>query len=191
MRAGSLGERQFLPYYGPHCSVRQTRDQAGVNFSFFSFGDVPQSECVNRSAARHQVARRDSDVASAANDDHATVVGEQLQVVAQIYVGEHFQNEIDVPPAGRSENILVEVCAVMIEDVMRAFAPDEIAPVVSACCAQHGQAHGTSHLNGGYANAPTGSVNQHGFAGGVLVPNYVTRGRQCRTESKRPHLGRS
>ncbi len=71
--AGSLGERQLFPDDRPQRAILQTGNESSVNLLFFGLGDTPQRKGVNRPTARHEVARRDGDVAAAANDDNAAV----------------------------------------------------------------------------------------------------------------------
>src|SRR5579885_333239 len=86
-------ERQLLADHGPQRAVLESGVKAGMEFSGFLFRNAPQGERENGAAPSHQVAGRDGDVATAADDDDASV-GRELEVVAEIDVGKHFENEI-------------------------------------------------------------------------------------------------
>src|SRR5712692_354750 len=123
--AGSLGERQLFPDDRPQRAILQTGNESSVNLLFFGLGDTPQRKGVNRPTARHEVARRDGDVAAAANDDNAAVRRKQLQVLAEVHVGEHFEDEVDTQAAARLQNLLQIARLGVIEDAVRAFALDQ------------------------------------------------------------------
>ncbi len=60
-------------------------------------------------------------VATAADDDHAAVSSEQLQIMTEVDVGEHFEDEVYTQPAGRFQNLFPIVRLRVIEDMVCAF----------------------------------------------------------------------
>ena len=86
MSAASLCKRQFLPDNRPQGAILQAGEEPGVNLLFFGFRDAPESKGVNRGAARHQVPRRDRDVAAAAKTQQSAcsaIVESQWAAVAE------------------------------------------------------------------------------------------------------------
>ena len=85
--------------------------------------------------------------------------------MAEIHVGEHFEDKVDTQPAGCFQNLLKISRMRVIKYVVRAFAPDQFEAFLCAGCTKNGQAHRTRDLNGRDTNAATGAMNQYSFAG--------------------------
>jgi len=58
----------------------------------------PQGKGVNGALARHQIARRNRDVATASDDDNTAMLSKQFQVLAELHVSQHFQHVVDSDP---------------------------------------------------------------------------------------------
>src|SRR6202022_2088372 len=165
LSANDFAERNLLAHHGAKRAVLQAGENRGVDFLRFGFADAPEREAVYGGPARHQISRRDRNIAPAPNDNHPPVGGEQLQVVSQVYIGEHLEDEVHPPPSGRFQNLLPIAGRGVIENVVRAFALCQFETFFRAGRAQDGQAAGASELNGGDTDAAAGAVNQHDLPG--------------------------
>src|SRR5436853_269934 len=96
-----------------------------MNLTELGVGGVHQSHAENGSGTAHGVARVDFDAAAAADDDDAAELRKKAQVLGEVHVGEHFEDEIDAAAAGQVHELLREVGGVMIERVVRALLYDE------------------------------------------------------------------
>ncbi len=83
---------------------------------------VPEHHAADIGLARHGVARIDFDRPAAADDDHAPMHREQLEIVREVHIREHFQDQID-PAAGAIEHRLPIRGIVVIEHLVGALAP--------------------------------------------------------------------
>jgi hypothetical protein len=100
VRTSGFSERQLFPHNRTKSAVLEPSDETGVDFPVFFRCDAPQREGTHGGAAGHELARIDGDLAAIADDDDAATLGQELQVVRQIYVSEHFENEINAASAG-------------------------------------------------------------------------------------------
>src|SRR5260370_4728134 len=173
MSAGGLGKRQLFPDNRPQSAILQTSTEPSVNFFFFGYGDAPKRKGVNRTTARHQVAGRDADVASAANDDYAAVPGKQLQVLAEVHIGEHFEDEVDTNPTGRLQNLVQVARLSVVKDVVRAFTLDQFESLLRAGGGKDHQAQRARHLSSGDAHTAAGARDQYCFAS-TSSPTLIT-----------------
>src|SRR5262249_54057946 len=118
VRAGCLGQRDFFADDGPQSAIFEACTNAGVNFGALSIRDRPESKSSNGSATEHQVPRVDGHFAAAADDDDAAERTQQLEVVTEIHIGKHFQDDIDALPAGGFEHLVLVASLAMIESMM-------------------------------------------------------------------------
>src|SRR5947209_4644288 len=99
--ARGLGERQLLADDRAKSAVFEAGYKASVDFRFFRGSDGPKSEAPRGGTTKHQVPRVNGDLTAIANDNHASVDGEQLQIGGKVYVGEHLKNNIHAAATGR------------------------------------------------------------------------------------------
>src|SRR5690242_18707364 len=104
--AGSLRERQLLPDNWAKGAVFQTGNEARVDLRLFDITDAPQRKSQDRCPAGHEIARRDSDIASAADHNDAAFRGEQFQVMTKVHVSKHFENEVCTPFSGAFQDLI-------------------------------------------------------------------------------------
>src|SRR5215475_2878113 len=76
VRARGLGEWQYFANNGPQRAVFEPCKKSSVDVCLFGRCDGPESEGVNRSAARHQLTGIDSNLAATADHDDAAIVGQ-------------------------------------------------------------------------------------------------------------------
>src|SRR2546430_1190448 len=93
MSLGGVFEWKFFADDGAERAVFEAGIEAGENVGGFRVGDDPKSEGANGAALAHDVTRVDGDFAAIADDNDATVGGEEFHVSGKIYVGEHFEDD--------------------------------------------------------------------------------------------------
>src|SRR5438128_8236735 len=155
-----FGKRELLADDGAHRAVLEAGNESGMNLFPFRLRDAPQVEGPNGSPADHEVARGDGDVAAAADDDDAAVRREQLQVRAEIHVGEHFEDDVHAAAAGGLENRVLVAGFGVIEDLMRAFELRDVEALLRACAADDDGAHGARNRDSGYTETAACAVDE-------------------------------
>src|SRR5215471_1563793 len=146
MRAGRLGEWQFLAHDGAQRAIFEPRNESGVDVRLFGGCNVPKRERANRGAAHHKFTRIDGDLAPIANNDHAPIFGQKFCVVGEIYVGEHFENDVHSAVACRFQNFFLISGFMVIENLVRSLSlcysrpvgvpavPKIMRPILRAIC---------------------------------------------------------
>src|SRR5437016_7582130 len=102
---GGLDELQLLTDDWAQGPGGQPSDEGGVQAALLALRGIPQVDTNNRRIATHNGAGINGGGAliaraTVAYDDHPTTPGQHIQVVAQIDVSEHFQNNIDATAVG-------------------------------------------------------------------------------------------
>ena len=102
----------------------------------------PQRQAKHRHVLGHDLPRVDLDAAAVADDDNPAAGRNHREVVIEIHVGKHLENDIGSARAGQFHN-LVEIARVpMIHSVMRALRANRRQPFVGAGRADHRGASG-------------------------------------------------
>src|SRR5258708_22157392 len=109
---------------------------------------------MNGSAPHHQVARGDGGVAAAADHDDTALQSKELEIAAQIYVGEHLENDVDPAAAAGFQDFFVVAGFAVIEGLIRSLALHESEAFVRAGGAENREAHGGGELQRGGADSP-------------------------------------
>ena len=124
--ACGFGKRELFAHHRAQRAVFEAGNEAGVNFVFLSRRDAPKCEGANGSAASHEFAGIDGDFTAVADDDHSATAGEKFRVVGQVYVGEHFENDIHAAAARRFQYFFLIARFAVIENLICSFALDEL-----------------------------------------------------------------
>src|SRR5467141_4666935 len=119
--AGRFRERQLLADDRAERAVLQTGDEPSVDFRDFRGLKCPQRECENRRATRHNVAWRDGGIAAAADDDDAAVQSQHLEIAAEVYVCQHFEDDIYASTARCFHDLVLVSRLGVIERFVRPF----------------------------------------------------------------------
>src|SRR5262249_11544046 len=122
MRAGRLGEWQFLAHDGAQRAIFEPRNESGVDVRLFGGCNVPKRERANRGAAHHKFTRIGGDLPPIANNDHAPIFGQKFCVVGEIHVGEHFENDVHSAVACRFQNFFLISGFMVIENLVRSLS---------------------------------------------------------------------
>ena len=112
-----------LPTTGRKVPFSRARKEPGVDVRLFGRCNGPECKRANRSTTRHQLTRIDGDLATIADHNHAAIIGQKLRVVGEIYVGEHFQNNVHAASVRRLQNFFLISGFVVIEDLIRTLSP--------------------------------------------------------------------
>ena len=163
--AGCFGEGQFLADDGAKRGVFEAGEDGGMGVGSGVRGNGPQGEGMDGGFAGHEVARGDGDVAAAADDHDAAVLGEKLEVGAEVDVGEHLEDDVHAAAGGGFEDGVRVAGGAVVEGMVRALAFDEVEALRGARGADHRHACRAGELHGGDADAAAGAVDEDGFRG--------------------------
>src|SRR5712664_3622847 len=144
--AGRFRERQLLADDSAERAVLQTGDEPSVDFRDFRGLKCPQRECENRRATRHNVAWRDGGIAAAADDDDAAVQSQHLEIAAEVYVCQHFEDDIYASTAGCFHDLVLVSRLGVIERFVRPFTLHQLYSSVGASGAKYSQPHSPGNL---------------------------------------------
>ena len=118
------------PSNGAQRAVLKAGGDGRVRADGILIGNVPEHHPIDRRVPGHELARVHHHFTPASDHHHAPSRRQELQVSAQVHVGEHLQNHVHAP-AGREANDLVLIAFhPMVEDVVRALTQREIASLV-------------------------------------------------------------
>src|SRR6516164_6093273 len=105
------------PLRGAKCRF-QARRERGVDLGLFGRRDVKKGECPNRGAARHELARIYSGLASIANNDDAPIPSQKFCVAGEVNVGEHFENCVYPAIARRFQDFFQISALAVVENLV-------------------------------------------------------------------------
>ena len=128
VRAYRIGEQQFLADNRPQGTVFEAREQPGVDLRLFGRGNGPEGKRANRSAAPHQLTGIDGDLATTADHDDSTIVGQKFRVMGEVHVREHFQNDVHAAVVCRLPNFFLMSGLAVIENLMDPVDYRDAAP---------------------------------------------------------------
>ena len=115
--------------------------------------------------ARHGVARIDLDGAAAADDGDASARREEGEVVAEVEIGEHLEDDIDAASAGGFADLVEVAEVVVIEDGIGAVFAQEEEAAFAAAGGEDGESGGLGELDGREADAAGAAVDEDDLAG--------------------------
>src|ERR1700682_613051 len=159
-----FGERKLFAHHRTQRAVFETGDDAGVNLRGFDVRDSPKSDSEKGGAANHEFAGVDCDFSTIADDDHAALCGEELQVVREIYVGQHFENYVQAACRSGLQNFILIAGFGVIKDLVGALSFGDFQTFLRAGGAKDGESDGAGHLRGGDAHASACAVDQYRFS---------------------------
>src|SRR6266481_7798242 len=119
--ASRFRERQLFADDRAERAVLQAGDEPSVDFRDFRGLKCPQRECENRRATRHNVAWRYGGIAAAADDDDAAVQSQHLEIAAEVYVCQHFEDDIHASTARCFHDLVLVSRRGVIERLVRPF----------------------------------------------------------------------
>src|SRR5882757_9994165 len=178
VRARGVAERQFLANDGADRAAFKTCTEPCIDVRGVGVGNIPEREPAHGSAASHQIARHNRDFGAAADYDHPPVAREELEIVPQIDLCGHFQDDVDAAPVRRDHNFFMISRVPVVECMVRAFAPHKFKPFVRARRSDHRHTHGAGDLHRGNSYAAARSVHQQRFGGvrfRLMVQRVVSR----------------
>ena len=113
---------------------------------------------------RHRLARIDFHTATIADDDDATLRREHAQIVVQIHVSQHLENDINAFAAGELGNLRQITFLAMIQNLIGAGPSNRVEPFSAPGGADDAKAVASGELHGRDAHAAAGAVHQHGLS---------------------------
>ena len=132
-----------------------------MNRAQFVRRGVHEGHAADVGVAAHRVARIDFNRPAAADDDHAAVLRQHAQILSQIDVRGHLQDQIDALVGGQLHQLLEIIRASVIKHVMSALLEDELAALIGAGGADDDHAQGAGELHRRRPHAAAGAVNQN------------------------------
>src|SRR5262245_21039687 len=100
MRLGSVAEGELLADERPYPATAHPCDKGGIHAHHLRFRRTSEADPEDRRLAIHDGARIDGSGpliswTPVANGGHSTTAGQDVQVISQIYVGQHLQNHVN------------------------------------------------------------------------------------------------
>src|SRR5204862_8264569 len=120
----------FLADDGAQRPVLQPCDQCRVNLFQVGLGRVEQGHATNVGVISHGAAGVDLDAAAGADDDDAAAPGQDVEVLVEVDVGEHLDDDVDAAAVGEPHQVVEVGRRSMVEDVVSAVVGDESAAAV-------------------------------------------------------------
>src|SRR5262245_55974086 len=102
--------------------------------------------------------------AAIADHYHSSKLREESQILSEIYVSEHLENEIDPGTACQRKYLIRVVGCVMIQDVVRTLLGNTAPPLFSSSGSDHRQTSSSRKLNRRSSNATGRSVDEDRLA---------------------------
>ena len=173
-----VGERELAADDRFQRAVGEARDHVGVDRRHVGIADVEQRHAENRGVFPHRLPRVDLDAGAVADDDDSAAVRDQPEILVQVDVRGHFQDDVDAASAGGAHDVVEVAGRRVVEHVIRAVLAHRRQAAVGAAGADDRDAVRAGDLHGGEADAAGGPVHQHGFAGprgGAMKQRAVRR----------------
>ena len=160
-------------------AVLEAGHERGMRDGQLGRRDVEQQHAVDGRFTPHGAARVDLDAAAAADDHDASELREQREVVVEIQVRGHLEDDVHAGAGrGLADGVEVAGCRV-VDDHVRAVCLHEGAAAFGAGGADDEHAVRACQLDGGDADTTAGAVHQYGLAGprvGAPEERVVGRG---------------
>ena len=104
-------------------------------------------------------------VGAAVADDHdAPAHRDHPQVLLEVHVGEHLQDDVDARGPGQAHHLVEIARGGVVQHVVRALLGHEPAAALGARGADHGQPARPRELHRADADAAARAVDEHGLA---------------------------
>src|SRR6266567_4729315 len=159
--AASIRQRDCFVDDGFKSSGLQPLDDCIVNGCKVRLRYIPQCESRNVGLPGHDIARGDLDVAATADDDDASVERDHREVVGEVLVGEHLDDDIYTFAVGDLQHFIF---LAVVERVRSSLIENDLAAFVGAGGSNDGHAQRLCNLHGCESRASAGSVNENGLA---------------------------
>ena len=101
VRARRLAQRHLTPYDRVQRAAAQAGADGRVDRREVRGAHVEQRHPGDRGVASHRLSRVDLHPSAIADDHHATVARQQPEILIEVDVGSHFQDDVDTLPASR------------------------------------------------------------------------------------------
>src|SRR5271167_1287774 len=164
MGAWRFGQRNLLAHHRAQSLILESRDDGSLDARRILRRDVPQSHAQNSCITRHGVARIYFDASPAADDHHTTVRREDAKVFPQIYIREHFENDVESATTCSSERAFKMSGGVVVEYLVRALRSHQLPSAIGAGSSGYMQSCRSRELHGSDPHATAGAVDQNAFA---------------------------
>src|SRR5690606_803625 len=188
VRFWRIGERQLASYRGAQRAALERRAEPGVNLAVLVRGRRPQRRPQNRQLLAHRLARVDLDAAAVADDDDASLRGEQREVAIEVAVREHLEDDVDAPPAGGVDDLRRVALLAMVEALHRAGLPRHLRAGLAARGPEDAKPERPRELRCRDADRAAGAMHQHGLAGPHAGPEEERAVRRRRRDAERRAL---
>src|SRR6266436_313484 len=126
---GRVCEGHLFANDRPKRTVLESSDNSGMYARNFRRRSVRDRHAKYRCIADHGCARIDFDSAPASNDNDSSKSGEQIKVLAQIDIGQQFDDHIDALSIGELADLIKVRWIMMIEHVMGSVLEDRLPPL--------------------------------------------------------------
>ena len=153
MRFRGVRQAHFATHYRTQRAILQPGAQRSMNAGELAGGSIEERHRANIRVALHQLARGDLHIAAAADHDHSAMLCEHRQILAEVHVGQHLQDDVHSSTPGELEDLFEITGVAMIDDVMRTLLSNQLAPRICSASADHRQPSRPRHLRRGDANA--------------------------------------
>ena len=169
MCACRFGEGQFLVDQRAEGAGFEGGDDSCVDAAEVVVGGVHEGHAANVGVAHHGLPRVDLDATAVADDDHSAVLRENCQILIEIHIREHLEDQVHPPALGQLHDPVEVVRRGVIQDVMSPFCEDQRATFFRAAATDDGEPSGAAELNGDDADTAGGTVDEDGFAGACFA----------------------
>ena len=168
MGGGGGGEGEFTGDDRIESSVLKAEEEGGMDAGEFGGRRICQNHAADFGVAGHGVAGIDFDGAAAANDDDASAWGEEGEVLGEVPVGQHFEDDVHAATTGFGHELGGVIGGAMVEDFVGALFQHEFTAFLRASGGEDVEALGAGDLDSGEADTATATVNQDHFSGDGL-----------------------
>ena len=115
-----ITERQLAADQRTQCAVGQPGAETGMNPGEINGGEVEQHHAEDRRFAPHHAARVDFDASAIADQHDAATPREQRDVLVQVDVRVHLEDDVDTASVGGLGHLLDVLRVAVVDDDIRA-----------------------------------------------------------------------
>jgi hypothetical protein len=190
MRGGGFGERELPCDNRSGETFREPGIQVGINFGQLIRLRGKEHYTPHVSFSQHEVARIDLHRPATSNDHDSPAQREHREVMAKVYVGEHFDDQVNSFSTGRRANQFEVPDFVVVEDFIRAIFREQHPPRLRSTSRENAQTCGYRQLYSGDADATGSAVDKHRFAMPRAAPAKQRPVGSCVRDPNRSALGK-
>ena len=163
VRAGGVGERHLAADERVQRAILKTSCEGGMNLDEVGLGHVEQRHAEDDSIPAHRVAGIDLDTPATADHDDPPMLGKHAEVLVEVDVGQHLDDEIDASPCRRLHDVIDVLLSAVIDDDLRAVLAHSGQAFLGAARADHPEAMSARQLDGCDADGTGGAMDQDCF----------------------------